>query len=81
MNRSEPDEAALPITVAHGGSKDVSSGNTQEKQTDAALLEQGADQPSDPSKPLSFHLAFVALSLAVFVFQLDATALSNSLPV
>ena len=32
-------------------------------------------------KPLSFKLAFIGLASAVFVFQIDATALGIALPV
>ena len=71
---------SLEVVVQQERSK--RSAQIQEKHQ---LIEQDEQDEIEPTskqrKPLSFHLAFVGLSLLLLVFQMDATCLSIALPV
>ncbi|KAI1764144.1 major facilitator superfamily domain-containing protein [Hypoxylon sp. FL1150] len=59
--------------------------NMTSPQNETHMLEPLDHEPEPPPtkarKPLSFYLAFSGLALAVFVFQVDVTALGISIPV
>jgi len=83
-NANIPD--AFPLSTV--GAESHHEPNTTAKDPsnhDQRVLDEGTIHPSNrkprTSKPLSFKLAFIGLAAAVFVFQMDATALGIALPV
>ena len=69
--RREPHSELQTETLSHRGDRTL----------EAVTVEQHIEDLPKSKKSRAFNLAFVGLGTAVFVFQLDATALGVALPV
>jgi len=83
--RSELSEAIPLSDIDKSSQQKPKVGYKPSSDHATGVLEEETPEPGNENlrtkKPLSFKLAFTGLASAVFVFQIDATALGIALPV
>jgi len=78
------DHASSRATSTQPWSEFSSSAVALRKQDDTITLDHVPSEPRPgvkTTKPLSFHMSFLALNLMVLLVSLDATALAVAIPV
>ena len=78
---AEKSSSSLTPTETQPEPKTRSSSHQEDEAFEAVAPGEATEETSSSKKSWAFHLAFIGLSFAMFVFQLDGTALGVVIPV